>query len=86
MRYQPFPWTRDEVSVTFDPFRFSASAFQPTGGAELARTVLDAQVRLTQAIMTAAWSAQIEFLRATAAAVQEAQGRVMGGLMGNLPR
>lgn len=76
---QHSPWTQDRITVTFDPFAFSG--FSPGGGGELARTVFDAQLRLTQAIMTAAWTAQLGFLRATATAVQEAQGRVMGGLL-----
>lgn len=78
------PWGRDGGTVGFDPFR--VTAFTPVGGGEVARTVLDAQVRLTQALMTAAWTAQFDFLRAAASAVQEAQGRVMGGLMGGFPR
>lgn len=93
MRHPSSPWPfsspflpggRDEFTVSFDPFRFAA--FSPGGGAEVARTVLDAQLRLTQALMAAAWTAQFDFLRAAASAVQEAQGRVMSGLMGGFPR
>ena len=78
------PWTRDGITVAFDPSRFMA--FPPGGGAEVARTLLDAQLRLTQALVAAAWTAQFDFLRAAASAVQEAQGRVVGGLMGGFPR
>lgn len=81
---QAFPWTRDEFTVGFDPFGFHG--FSPMGGAEVARTILDAQLRLTQAVMAAAWTAQLGFLRATASAVQEAQGRVMTGLMSGASR
>lgn len=81
---QAFPWTRDEISVTFDPF--GLHGLSPMGGAEVARTILDAQLRLTQAVMAAAWTAQLGFLRATASAVQEAQGRILTGLMSGASR
>ena len=84
MRPQAFPWTRDEITVSFDPFGFRGAS--PGGAAEVARTILDAQLRLTHAVMTAAWTAQLGFLRATATAVQEAQGRVIGILLSGPPR
>ena len=70
------PLHRDEITITFDPFSLS-----PVMRNDLARAVLDAQLRLAQAVMVAAWEAQSGFLRATAAAVLDAQGRVAASLL-----
>lgn len=71
---------RDEITITFDPFAFSPFPGGEAWGGEAARALMDVQLRLAQAVMRAAWEAQSDFLRATAAAVLDAQARLASSL------